>query len=313
MSIDLWPGLELRHVAAFQAVAEVGSFARAAEQLSYTQPAVSQQIASLERIVGHRLLDRSSGRSTVELTEAGRLLLGHLDAIEARLGAARSDLDALRSGSGGTLHIGAFQSVSARILPDLLRRLALTTPGITIDLFEANTDEELLERLDDGVLDFAFVMLPVESEKFETVELLRDPYYLVARSGDGERAPIESLEDLRDVSLIGHRTCRSTEAVEATMRAAGIEPRYAFRSDDNTAVKGFVESGLGIAVVPRLALDTMGSEGVETQCIDGLVPARLIGLAWSCHRSLKAAQEVFVAAARETCETLREDPTVSRR
>ena len=304
MTTDLWPGLELRHVTAFQAVARANSFARAAEQLGYTQPAVSQQIASLERIVGHRLLDRSSGRSTVELTEAGRLLLGHLDAIGARLGTARSDLDALRSGSGGTLHIGAFQSVSARILPELLRRLSLTAPGITIELFEANTDEELLERLDDGALDFAFVMLPVESEKFETAELLRDPYYLVARSGAGATA-IESLEDLRDLPLIGHRTCRSTQAVEATMRAAGIEPRYVYRSDDNTAVKGFVESGLGIALVPRLALDTMGSGGVETQCVDGLVPARLIGLAWSRHRSLKASQGVFVAAARETCESLR--------
>jgi len=313
MTVDLWPGLELRHVAAFQAVAEARSFARAAEQLGYTQPAVSQQIASLERIVGHRLLERSSGRSAVELTEAGRLLLGHLDAIGARLAAARSDLDALQSGTGGTLHVGAFQSVSARILPDLLRRLTLTTPGVTIDLFEATTDEELLERLDEGTLDFAFVMLPIESERFETVELLRDPYYLVAPSGAVEAASIESLEDLRDVPLIGHRTCRSTQAVEATMRAAGIEPRYAFRSDDNTAVKGFVESGLGIAVVPRLALDTMGSEGVEAQCIDALVPARLIGLAWSRHRSLRAAQEVFVAAARETCDSLRGDPAPSRR
>src|SRR5690348_4997197 len=123
MAADLWPGLELRHVAAFQAVARAGSFARAAEELGYTQPAVSQQIAALERIAGQRLLERSSGRSSVAPTEAGALLLDHFDTITARLGAARSDLEALASGDGGTIRVGSFQSVSARILPGLLRRL----------------------------------------------------------------------------------------------------------------------------------------------------------------------------------------------
>src|SRR5579884_3649709 len=102
---DLWPGLDLRHLAAFAAVAETRSFARAATALGYTQPAVSQQVASLEKIVGHRLFERSSGRSDVTLTEAGALLLSHVEAVTGRLAAARQDLADLACGEAGSLRV----------------------------------------------------------------------------------------------------------------------------------------------------------------------------------------------------------------
>src|SRR6476619_5726117 len=99
MESDTWLGVELRHLAALQAIAEHGSFGRAAEALGYTQSAVSQQLATLEKLVGQRLVDRPAGQRPAELTEAGRMLLAHADAIVARLRAARADLSALADGA----------------------------------------------------------------------------------------------------------------------------------------------------------------------------------------------------------------------
>src|ERR1051325_1047174 len=122
MELDRWLGVELRHLAALQAISQAGSVPRAAAQLGYTQSAVSQQIATLERIVGERLVERPGGPRPASLTQAGELLLRHADSIVARLQAAQADLHALRAGEVGTLRIGVFQSVGARVLPEIMRR-----------------------------------------------------------------------------------------------------------------------------------------------------------------------------------------------
>src|SRR2546423_7882673 len=100
---DQWLGVELRHLAALEAVAEEGSFGRAAQRLGYTQSAVSQQIAQLEKVVGAKLVERPGGPRAVSLTDAGRLLLRHADAIVARLAAAQADMRALQAGEAGSL------------------------------------------------------------------------------------------------------------------------------------------------------------------------------------------------------------------
>src|SRR5215208_2866572 len=122
MELDQWLGIEVRHLAALNAVAEEGTFRGAATRLGYTQSAISQQIATLERLVGVKLIERPGGPRAVSLTEAGRLVLRHAGAIIARLKAAQADVAALVEGGAGTLRVGTFQSVGARILPELLRR-----------------------------------------------------------------------------------------------------------------------------------------------------------------------------------------------
>src|SRR5438132_147479 len=129
-SSDSWLGVELRHLAALQAVAGEGSFGRAAERLGYTQSAISQQIATLERIVGERLVERPGGPRPVTMTEAGRILLGHAESIVARLQAAQADLAALSSGQAGPLHVGPFQSVGPKILPEVRRRFRPVWPPV---------------------------------------------------------------------------------------------------------------------------------------------------------------------------------------
>src|ERR1041385_7680037 len=148
-----WLGVELRHFAALQALATEGSFGRAAERLGYTQSAISQQIAALERIVGEKLLERPGGPRPVSLTEAGHLLLRHADSIVARLEAAQADLHALRAGEAGVLRVGTFQSVGARLLPEIMRRYRESWPEVEITLEERDSDAELAEMVERGELD----------------------------------------------------------------------------------------------------------------------------------------------------------------
>src|SRR5438067_4265096 len=132
MEPDSWLGVEVRHFAALQAVAAAGSFGRAAERLGYTQSAVSQQIATLERIVGEKLVERPGGPRPVSLTGAGDLLLRHAESIVSRLQAAQADLRALRAGEAGTLQVGTFQSVGGRVLPEIMRSFGAQWPAIEV-------------------------------------------------------------------------------------------------------------------------------------------------------------------------------------
>ena len=157
-----WLGLELRHLVALKAIAEEGTFGRAAQRLGYTQSAISQQIAMLERIVGQKLIDRPGGPRPVSLTEAGELLLRHADAIAARLQAAQADLAALDAGDAGPLRIGTYQSVGAKVLPQLLREFSEQWPQVEITLQESADDGELVRLVERGELDLSFVVLPLD-------------------------------------------------------------------------------------------------------------------------------------------------------
>src|SRR4051794_10742676 len=144
-----WLGIELRHLAALEAVAREGSFRRAAVSLGYVQSAISQQIAALERAVGHRLVERSRGGGRLRLTEAGDLVLQHSDAILARLKAAQADVAALAEGQG-TLRVGITQSVGVRILPELMRRFGAEWPDVRLRPTEAAADLPLYESVERG-------------------------------------------------------------------------------------------------------------------------------------------------------------------
>ena len=254
MKPDSWLGVELRHFAALQAVASAGSFGRAAERLGYTQSAISQQIATLERIVGEKLVERPGGPRPVSLTEAGQLLLRHADSIVARLQAAQADLQALRAGEAGTLRVGTFQSAGARVLPEIMRRFTAQWPLIEV-MLEEHDDEVVADALERGELDVGFVLLPMGDAPLETVELLRDPYVLVVAAGSPLADGPPSLQEIARQPLVGFRSGRSTEPIEAAFRAARLEPRWAFRSNDNQTVQGLVAAGMGSAIVPLLTVD----------------------------------------------------------
>ena len=305
MEPDRWLGIELRHFLALEAVAREGSFGKAATALGYTQSAVSQQIAALERIVGQRLVERPGGPKPVTLTEAGRLLLTHADAIAARVAAAQADLTALGNGEAGALRVGVFQSVGQRILPELMRRYLSAWPQVKVALTESANDEELLALVERGELDLTFSDLPVTDGPFDFVELLRDPYVLVVAAGSelAERDTPPTTRELQELDLIGHKHCRTIKQLEANIR---VPLRFVFRSDHNQTVQALVASGVGSALVPRL---TMDPEDETTTLIDlPKLPPRVIALAWHRDRYRTPAARAFVETAQEVTAELEPEP-----
>jgi DNA-binding transcriptional LysR family regulator len=303
MSGDHLADVEFRHLLSFRAVAQTGSFHEAAQSLDYTQSAVSQHVAALEAMLGVRLLDRSRGRRTVELTEAGALLLKHAEAVVARMQAARADLRAYAEGASGLLRVGTYQSVGARVLPAALGIFTCQWPGVEVRLVETNSDSGLLNLVESGDIDLSFAVYPLGDGPFEGVELLRDPYVLVVQAGSAQARlgrPI-SAQEISELPLIGFRHCRSTAAAEEYLRAAGGEPRWVFRSDDNTTVQAMVRAGIGVALVPRLTVD---ESDAECAILATEVPPRVLTLAWHRDRYHSPAQAAFVAIASEVCREL---------
>jgi molybdate transport repressor ModE-like protein len=301
MEPDRWLGVELRHLAALEAVAREGTFGRAARSLGYTQSAISQQIQTLERIVGDRLIDRPGGPRAVSLTEAGRLLLRHAEAIVSRLRAAQADLAALQQGHGGRLRIGTFQSVGAHVLPEVMRRFVAEWPSVEVLLTESPSDEELQRHVERGELDLAFAMPPLLDGPFESLELLADPYVLLVPAGH-ELAGLEraSLADLGDLTLIGNRACRSTTLAEDELTQRGVDVQVAFRSDDNGTVQGLVGAGFGAALVPLLTVER-SDERVRLLELDPEIPHRRIALVWHRDRHRSPSARAFADVAAEVC------------
>jgi DNA-binding transcriptional LysR family regulator len=296
---DNWLGVELRHLAALDAVAGEGSFGRAAERLGYTQSAVSQQIATLERIVGEKLLERPGGPRAVSLTDAGVLLLRHAEAIVARLDAARADMAALRAGETGALRVGTYQSVGARVLPAVMRRFMAEWPGIDLGLSEPATDPELYGEIESGDIDLAFCSPPMLEGPFESLELMSDPYVLVVPA-DHEVAgrSAASVRDLGDTALIGASLCSSGLVIEEALREQGDEIAYAFRSDDNGTIQGLVAAGFGVALMPLLSI-SRGDERVKILRLEPGVPRRVVSVVWHRDRHRTPAARAFVEIARE--------------
>jgi DNA-binding transcriptional LysR family regulator len=297
---DPWLGVELRHLAALDAVETEGSFGRAATRLGYTQSAVSQQIATLERIVGEKLIERPGGPRPVALTEAGELLLRHARAIVSRLQAAQSDLAALSAGEAGSLRVGIFQSVGAKILPEVMRRFTGAWPKVDVQLRESPYDRTLADMVERGELDLSFVQLPLESPALEAMLVLEDEYVLVT-SATSELATSGRTPTLREIAehpLIGYRSCRATEIIVDQMRATGREPHFVARSDENGVVQGLAGAGIGVAIVPRLAVD-FNDELVRITDLSPRLPRRQVAVARHSDRYHSPAAKAFVATALE--------------
>jgi molybdate transport repressor ModE-like protein len=297
---DQWLGVEVRHFAALDAVAKEGSFGRAADRLGYTQSAVSQQIATLEKIVGETLVERPGGPRAVSLTEAGRLVLRHAEAIVARLEAAKADISALRAGETGTLRVGTYQSIGARVLPGVMRRFMADWPGIELGLSEPATDPELYGLIESGEVDLAFCSPPLPEGPFEALELMSDPYVLLVPADSPlARRKSASLDDLGDHVLIGSSTCASGGVVESALRKEGFDVSYAFRSDDNGTVQGLVAAGFGVALVPLLAVAAPGDDRVRILRLVPKVPRRAVAVLWHRDRHRSPAARAFIEIARE--------------
>lgn len=250
-------------------VARRGTITAAAEALSITPSAVSQQLKLLEAEAGVAIVERHGRR--VRLTEAGMTLVRHADTISDALEAAESDLAASRAGIAGTLRVAAFPTAARAILPSAITILGGQHPGLRVTLRDLETAESLvalaMDEVDLAVVDEYDESARVREQGLEVVPLLRDPINVAlpidSRVGHGDggpgrrpRGPASTrLTDLHDQPWI--MDTEASAIYGAVLRAchrAGFEPHVRSRCRDYSVIIALVEAGLGGAFLPGLAL-----------------------------------------------------------
>jgi DNA-binding transcriptional LysR family regulator len=259
-------------------VAYRGSVSAAAEALSYSQSAVSQQIAALEAETGMALLERHP--RGVSLTAAGQTLVGHAEGILARLEAAEASLAAIAGLRGGRLRVASFSTAGATLMPLAIATFRSSYPAVELTLAEGEP-EEVVPRLRAGELDLALLFefageTPLPADLTRT-ELLEDPMYLALprEHALAERARLR-LEDLAEEAWV--QTSRSSPCARHVVRSchtAGFEPNVAFESDDYQTVQGLVAAGVGVALIPELALSVL-REDIVIRALSPSTPVRQV-------------------------------------
>jgi DNA-binding transcriptional LysR family regulator len=273
---------DLRLLKVLREVALRGSFSAAAEALSYSQPAVSQQIARLEAQTGVKLLERQP--KGIKLTPAGEALVRHTERILAQLADAQAELSEIATSARGRLRIASFATAAGTIVPVAVSAFRRLRPGVHVDLHLMDPPQSIpaLRRGD-------FDIVITEEGGFEAdpdlsglgVERLMDDVLYAALPADHPLATRRaiSLGDLvhDDFMLVGLKgTCADSNVVLRACAQAGFEPRVAYTSDDYFAIQGLVASGMGVALVPGLALAST-REDVAVRPLRGRPPYRRIG------------------------------------
>lgn len=240
------------------AVRDAGSISRAAAALGYSQPAVSQLLTRAEQRLGHDLVLRGGRGAT--LTESGRVLADHALHVEAALAAAREDLDAVGGLARGRVRLAGFPSASSTLVPPVLAALARDSPGVVTSYVEAEPPEavDLLRRGEvDVALTFSHALQddPASDQTLTTRALGRDPLALVTAAGEVPSGRSADLAAFREARWIGGcPRCRGH--LLASCAASGFTPEIVLETDNAAAVVGLVAAGLGVALLPRLALST---------------------------------------------------------
>jgi DNA-binding transcriptional LysR family regulator len=242
-------------------VAVRGSFSAAAEALSFTQSAVSQQIAALERETGATLVERSA--RGVRLTDAGRALVKHTDAILARLTEAESELEAIAGLRGGRVRMAAFESACATLMPPAIAQYRSRHPAVELSM-TLSEPEDSLPQLRSGEIELAVIFGGALAESYsieglELVELMEDPLYLVLPADH----PLARKRNIRLVDLAhepwigGPVDCECTALIRRSCAAAGYDPRITFEIDDYGAVQGLVAAGVGVSLIAEMGLSSV--------------------------------------------------------
>ncbi|HEX8086340.1 MAG TPA: LysR family transcriptional regulator [Solirubrobacteraceae bacterium] len=273
--------LDLKLLQSFREVAVRRSFSAAAEALSFTQPAVSQHVARLEKALGTPLLVRDS--RGVTLTPAGEALLGHAEEILGGVKRAEAEVRELAGAKRRVVRLGAFQSAAAALVADAFRAVRADHPGVELQLQAVEPDPGVA-KVATGTLDATMViesdLLP--APRLPGVELRHvfdDVMLVVLPEGHPQAVrpsiPLEELADepwlLTDVG----GNCADSNVVLSACRQAGFTPRIEFSSEDYSAVQGMAASGMGVALIPSLVTATMRPD-VVVRPIRGQAPMRRI-------------------------------------
>jgi DNA-binding transcriptional LysR family regulator len=274
--------LDVRRMKVLREVAARGSFSAAAEALSFTQSAISQHVAALERETGTKLVERSP--RGVRPTEAGRALVAHADAILARIEAAEEELAAIKGLRGGRLRLACFQSAGATLVPRAVAEFHARHPDVDLGMIEAEP-EDAREPLRSGEIDLALVYdfdsLPgMLDDELELTHLIDDPYDVVVPQSHrlAKRRGVK-LADFADEPWVASTSISGCRRItERVCQEAGFEPRIAFEADETLAAQSLVAAGVGVSLLPRLALTTV-HPGVAARSLGRRAPVRRIWIA----------------------------------
>lgn len=286
---------ELRHLQVFREVARLGSLSAAAQALAYTQPAVSQQMAALERRAGMRLLERTT--RGVRLTDAGDALLRHAETILAEQTLAVRELEAIASLHGGRVRMASFPTAGAALVPAAVALFSARYPDVELSVREAEP-EESVSMLRAGDLEVAIVGTVLDQpvgfgELYAGIDrhhLLDEPRYALLppnhRLARRKRLRLQDLAGEERVELARTPTRQGRIYLEPGPEPAPDEPRVAFRSDEFNIVQGLVAAGAGIAVVPELAVTNLRPD-ITVRNLGSSAPMRTVAAATlaGVHRS----------------------------
>jgi DNA-binding transcriptional LysR family regulator len=286
---------------ALVAVADAGSFRRAAERLGYTQSAVSHQVASLERALGSELFHRPGGRAAVTLTAAGEVAYHHARRALSALRTLDVEVRAAQRGVSETLRIGVFQTAAAELVPSALRVLGELHPGVEVALVDCDRREAVVDALTNGHLDLAFAVDPEPHDAIEAIPLRTDSWVIVTWRGSplaGAREPTLDLLDGAQVVAWNEHWQTQIE-LEELWRRRGIAPRVVYRTDDSVVLQRLVAARLGHACVGRLIADRpIDPSLTSVEPIEAL-PTRTIALCRARGRRLSAAAQALIEIVRE--------------
>lgn len=278
--------LDVKQLKVLKAVSEHGSFSAAAEALSYTQPAISQQIASLEKQANAQLVDR--GSRGVRLTDAGRALVEHAEVVLARLAAAEAELEAIAGVRGGRVRLSSFPTAGASLLPPAVALFTRRHPEVELSFVEKEP-EEAVQMLRSAELEVAIAFeyrdlsQPEFDRLYEGIELrhlLDDPMFLaMPRDHPVARKPRARLEDVAEDIWIQNDTRGPCGRLHlAACAGAGFEPKIGYVSDDYNVVQGLIAAGVGVSLLPALALTNL-REDIAVRSLGRRAPARKIASA----------------------------------
>jgi DNA-binding transcriptional LysR family regulator len=301
--------LNVQRLRVLREVATRGSFSAAADALSYSQSAVSQAIATLEAEAGARLVERD--RRGVRMTAAGAVLVGHADGLLSRLEAAEADLAAIVGVRGGRLRMASFSTAGATLVPLAVAQFRTAHPDVELSLAEGEP-EEIVPRLMAGEFDLALLfefqgVSETLGADLRRTDLLEDPMYVALPASH----PLASkrtlrLEDLSSESWV--QTSASSPCARHVVRSchqAGFEPSVSFESDDFQTVQGLVAAGVGVALIPELALSTV-REDIAIRALHPHSPVRRIVAATAKRTAVSPAAAKMLQTLDEVARRYRE-------
>jgi LysR family hydrogen peroxide-inducible transcriptional activator len=283
--------MELQQLRYLCAIVETGSFSRAAEHCHVAQPSLSQQISKLEDELGTRLFDRL-GRG-VRLTDAGRTFLPHARNVLHQTELARSEIDGRRRDARGTVIIGVIPTIAPYYLPERIAAFTRRFPESTLRIIEETTPV-LVERLRNLSIDIAILSLPLRHREFEISPLLTERLYVaLPLDHPGASAASISLRELREERFVLLRDSHCfREIALAACRRAHLDPRIVFESGQFSSLLGMVAAGVGVSLVPEMAIDRRA--GCRYLRISDAKAVRTIAAARLKGRSFSRVQQAFL-------------------